>query len=71
MKTFKSIEAGFTCNTELYITSSDLSKIESLSEVQVNKLGDSSVTVHPVSFSISQSTMSKARYVSKIQAQCI
>jgi len=60
MKTFQSIQSGYTHCIEIYITTNDASKLYDLSEILTQKL-DETVSLSPITFSISPTSQAHSR----------
>lgn len=60
IKTFKSVEAGYTHTAEIYVTTTEASKLYDLAEILTQKL-DETVTISPVKYSISDSALAHCR----------
>lgn len=68
VRTFNSVQHGYSHTTEMFLTCSDVKKLCNLSEVLTQKL-DESVSLSSISFSVSPSAMSHARYATLVVAR--
>lgn len=59
-KVFQSVETGYTHTSEIFVTSSDATKLYELSEILTQKLDDT-VTLTPITFSISSKSLAQGR----------
>ena len=60
MKTFHSIQPGYTHTTEIYVTTNEANKLYALAETLTQKL-DETVSVSPITFSISATSLAHSR----------